>query len=112
MYLTIGIDYRSYQTFESNVPFILRFMIDQDINGCNWVEAPAGTYSIRDDGRKKSLCQLEIDVVYDSVVSHATEGKWSRIAPFRILSFDIECMGRKGHFPEAKLVGSRQSLAI
>lgn len=23
------------------------------------------------------------------------------MAPFRILSFDIECAGRKGHFPEA-----------
>ena len=23
------------------------------------------------------------------------------MAPLRILSFDIECMGRKGHFPEA-----------
>ena len=27
-------------------------------------------------------------------------GVWSRMAPFRILSFDIECSGRKGHFPE------------
>jgi DNA polymerase delta subunit 1 len=27
-------------------------------------------------------------------------GDWSRIAPLRILSFDIECSGRKGHFPE------------
>jgi DNA polymerase delta subunit 1 len=24
------------------------------------------------------------------------------MAPFRVLSFDIECAGRKGHFPEAK----------
>ena len=24
------------------------------------------------------------------------------MAPFRILSFDIECAGRKGHFPEPK----------
>jgi DNA polymerase delta subunit 1 len=23
-------------------------------------------------------------------------------APLRIMSFDIECMGRKGHFPEAE----------
>lgn len=27
-------------------------------------------------------------------------GDWSRIAPLRILSIDIECAGRKGHFPE------------
>ena len=24
------------------------------------------------------------------------------MAPLRILSFDIECQGRKGHFPEAE----------
>jgi DNA polymerase delta subunit 1 len=29
------------------------------------------------------------------------EGEWSKIAPLRILSFDIECAGRKGIFPEA-----------
>ena len=38
---------------------------------------------------------------YDNIVSHAPEGTWSKIAPLRILSFDIECAGRKGIFPEA-----------
>ena len=28
-------------------------------------------------------------------VSHAAEGEWARMAPFRILSLDIECAGRK-----------------
>ena len=27
-------------------------------------------------------------------------GEWDKIAPLRILSFDIECAGRKGIFPE------------
>ncbi|GLE05294.1 hypothetical protein PINS_up014307 [Pythium insidiosum] len=97
-----GIDFRTYQTYESNVPFILRFMIDQEISGCNWIEAPAGTYAIRSPAHKRSLCQLEIDVVYTNVVSHAPVGQWGKLAPFRILSFDIECMGRKGQFPEAE----------
>eukprot|EP00658_Telonema_sp_P-2_P059811 TRINITY_DN48917_c0_g1_i1.p1 TRINITY_DN48917_c0_g1~~TRINITY_DN48917_c0_g1_i1.p1 ORF type:complete len:808 (-),score=162.02 TRINITY_DN48917_c0_g1_i1:121-2544(-) len=34
-------------------------------------------------------------------MSHAPEGEWSKQAPLRILSFDIECAGRKGFFPEA-----------
>ena len=38
---------------------------------------------------------------YDNIVSHAPEENWSKIAPLRILSFDIECAGRKGIFPEA-----------
>ena len=29
-------------------------------------------------------------------------GQWSNIAPLRILSFDIECKGRKGIFPDAQ----------
>jgi DNA polymerase delta subunit 1 len=37
---------------------------------------------------------------YDGFISHTPEGEWSKIAPLRILSFDIECAGRKGIFPE------------
>lgn len=37
----------------------------------------------------------------DDVSSHVPEGEWSALAPMRILSFDIECAGRKGIFPEA-----------
>ena len=47
-----------------------------------------------------SRCQIELDVSWEDFVSHAPEGDWSTIAPFRILSFDIECAGRKGIFPE------------
>jgi DNA polymerase delta subunit 1 len=43
-----------------------------------------------------------MDIVYNNIVSHEPKGKWSKLAPFRILSFDIECMGRKGQFPEAE----------
>ncbi|KAL4587185.1 hypothetical protein LXL04_000052 [Taraxacum kok-saghyz] len=34
------------------------------------------------------------------LISHAPEGEYSKMGPFRILSFDIECAGRKGLFPE------------
>lgn len=37
---------------------------------------------------------------YNNIVSHPPVGQYSKMAPFRILSFDIECAGRKGHFPE------------
>lgn len=39
---------------------------------------------------------------FSVLVSHAPEGEFSKMAPFRIVSFDIECAGRKGHFPEAQ----------
>lgn len=37
---------------------------------------------------------------YSRLISHAPKGEFSKMAPIRILSFDIECAGRKGHFPE------------
>eukprot|EP00940_MAST-03C_sp_MAST-3C-sp2_P000851 g851.t1 len=94
-------EYRQFVCYESNMPYVLRFMIDRDIVGCNWVELPAGSYSVR-ASTKTSHCQVEVDVVFDNIVSHAPKGKWMKQAPFRILSFDIECMGRRGHFPEAQ----------
>uniref|UniRef100_A0A0D3HJ21 DNA polymerase n=1 Tax=Oryza barthii TaxID=65489 RepID=A0A0D3HJ21_9ORYZ len=75
-----GLGSKSFLTYESNILFALRFMIDCNIVGGNWIEVPAGKYS--------------------DLVSHAAEGEHSKMAPFRILSFDIECAGRKGHFPE------------
>ncbi|KAJ7493450.1 DNA polymerase family B-domain-containing protein [Mycena galericulata] len=89
-------------TFESNLPFILRFMVDKKVVGMNWIEVPAKKYTVISDKNKKSHCQLEISVKHDDFVSHAPEGDWSSIAPLRILSFDIECAGRKGIFPEAE----------
>ena len=89
-------------TYESNVPFILRFMIDKDIQGSDWLELPAGTYSLRPSDSMTSRCTYEADIYFDKIKVHKCEGPWSAIAPIRILSFDIECQGRKGIFPEAQ----------
>lgn len=45
---------------------------------------------------------MEVDVHYNQLVSHEAVGDWSHLARFRVLSVDIECAGRKGHFPDAK----------
>jgi len=93
----------TYQPFECNVPFVLRFMIDRDITGAGWLTLPKGTYKIRkNEAKKQTHCQLEVDIVYDEIIPHKPEGEWSKIAPLRVLSMDIECQGRKGHFPEAE----------
>jgi DNA polymerase delta subunit 1 len=44
---------------------------------------------------RRALLQLEVDVMYDRLVSHAPEGLRSGMSKFRILSVDIECAGRK-----------------
>ncbi|KHG07397.1 DNA polymerase delta catalytic subunit -like protein [Gossypium arboreum] len=93
-----GLGMKSFITYESNVLFALRFMIDCNIVGGNWIEIPAGKY--KKTAKNMSYCQLEFDCLYSDLISHAPEGEFSKMAPFRILSFDIECAGRKGHFPE------------
>lgn len=70
-------------------------MIDCDVVGMNWIELPAGKYRLRGPAAKVSRQQIEVDVSYDEFISHPAEGDWSRIAPLRVLSFDIECAGRK-----------------
>nr|XP_005905083.1 PREDICTED: DNA polymerase delta catalytic subunit [Bos mutus] len=94
-----GLGTPSFAPYEANVDFEIRFMVDTDIVGCNWLELPAGKYILRPEG-KATLCQLEADVLWSDVISHPPEGEWQRIAPLRVLSFDIECAGRKGIFPE------------
>ena len=130
-----------YQVFEGNIEFEVRFMVDMDVVGCNWIELPAGKYRFRSvptserngiqvcqrsgftmigggggcgggggGGRgggggsilyPQTKCQIEADISFEDFLSHAAEGEWQNIAPLRILSFDIECKGRKGIFPEA-----------
>nr|BAJ78755.1 DNA polymerase delta catalytic subunit [Blattella nipponica] len=89
-----------FQAFESNIDFDIRFMVDTEVVGCSWVELPAGQWTKRAPSAFISRCQIEADVSWEELVSHAPEGEWSKVAPFRILSFDIECAGRKGIFPE------------
>ncbi|KIK61596.1 hypothetical protein GYMLUDRAFT_42607 [Collybiopsis luxurians FD-317 M1] len=90
-----------YPTFESNIAYTLRFMIDTRVVGMNWIEVPAGKYELVSPEKKKSLCQIEIKLRWDAFISHSPDGEWSKIAPLRILSFDIECAGQPGRFPTA-----------
>lgn len=100
-----SMDFQDCRAFESNIDFDIRFMVDTKVVGCCWIEIPAGTWKKREKHRKPepvSRCQLEIDVAFDSFIAHEPEGDWAKVAPLRILSFDIECAGRKGVFPEPK----------
>jgi DNA polymerase delta subunit 1 len=45
----------------------------------------------------------QYSIRYDKFISHPSEGEFINIAPLRVLSFDIECAGRKGVFPEPEI---------
>jgi DNA polymerase delta subunit 1 len=66
----------------------------------SWLEVAAGKYQLRPEAAKISNCQIELDVDENFMIAHEAVGEWSKIAPLRILSFDIECAGRKGIFPD------------
>ncbi|GIL73849.1 hypothetical protein Vretimale_5040 [Volvox reticuliferus] len=95
-------EYIKCTTFESNVLYTLRFMVDTKVVGGNWIELPAGTYFLP-RSQQLTHCQIEAHVHYTKFISHPPEGEYSKVAPLRIMSIDIECCGRKGCFPEAKI---------
>lgn len=57
-----GLGMKSFQTYESNIVFALRFMVDRDIVGGNWIEVPTGKY--KKNARTLSYCQLEFHCLY------------------------------------------------
>eukprot|EP00420_Gonyaulax_spinifera_P037278 CAMPEP_0197876486 /NCGR_PEP_ID=MMETSP1439-20131203/5446_1 /TAXON_ID=66791 /ORGANISM="Gonyaulax spinifera, Strain CCMP409" /LENGTH=1101 /DNA_ID=CAMNT_0043495773 /DNA_START=14 /DNA_END=3317 /DNA_ORIENTATION=- len=84
-------------SYETNIPFALRFMVDRQLMGGGWVSADQ--YHRRDRSSCMSSCQLEIDVSYE----HVQTVDMLKIAPMRILSFDIECFNPEGKgFPKAE----------
>jgi len=89
-------------TFESNIPFALRYMIDSDIVGMGWIKLDKNAFRIRSTDKHRSRCQIEIDVDYQNVHGmEAMDPEWGHIAPLRIFSFDIECLAKSGGFPSA-----------
>lgn len=96
-----GSNFFETTTFESNLPYALRFMIDNEVVGMSWVRVKAGKYRERID--KLCSTQIELDVEdFNDIECLPCEGDYSKIAPLRILSFDIECSADKGRFPQAQ----------
>ncbi|KAJ2721882.1 DNA-directed DNA polymerase delta [Coemansia sp. Benny D115] len=96
-----GVGFYAGTFYESNLEYIIRFMVDTGIVGSSWVELPAGKYEVLTDNT--TFCQYEVRINYRDLVAHDPVGEWSKIAPLRVLSVDIECAGRAGVFPEAKV---------
>lgn len=91
--------YRRLELFECNVDFPLRFMVDKSTSGCSWVTLAGGKWTL--SARSLTLYAYEINVSMEDVTCHPTTVvPWNRIPKRCVLSFDIECAGRRGHFPK------------
>ncbi len=102
-----GVNYKGFwkgvdeiKTFDS-IQYVLRFMIDSKIAGMSWVEVPPAKYHLISKNALQSNCQIEASVHWEDIIAHPVDGEWAKMAPLRVLSFDIECAGRPGIFPEA-----------
>ena len=51
-----GKDCLSQVTYESNLPYALRFMIDNEFGGMSWVRIEADKYSLRSPIGKVTHC--------------------------------------------------------
>ena len=89
-------------TFDS-IQYVLRFMIDTSIAGMSWVAVDPQKYHMIPDRDRHSHCQIEASCHYKDIIAHSIDGEWAKMAPLRVLSFDIECAGRRGVFPEANV---------
>ena len=76
-------------TYESNIQFVLRYMIDADIVGGSWVKCPSDAYSLVPEDQKTSRCQIEGVISYQKLISLGAVGEWDKIAPLRIMSFGM-----------------------
>lgn len=85
-------------TFESGLPFNMRFMVDNQINGMSWIGIDPDQYILRDEKDKISTCQIELDVFDYRNVKEVQKTK-ANIAPLRIMSFDIEVSTDGVKFP-------------
>lgn len=89
-----------FAIFEGNVDLSLRFMVDCDIGACNWLTI--AQYTARPPSHFETSCVIEVDCHYRHVKSVSSNVPLSMtIAPFKVLSFDIECKAPRGLFPDA-----------
>jgi hypothetical protein len=99
--MMIGGQQRVFMTYESNLLYVLRFMVDKKIVGGTtaqhptvsphcppplahahaflcvsgaWLELKGGTYKVRGPQQKKSYSQLEVDIHTDTIIAHEPVG--------------------------------------
>ncbi|GIQ82596.1 hypothetical protein KIPB_003760 [Kipferlia bialata] len=87
-------------TYESNLDPVVRFLVDTRIVGCGWASMDAKQYIPTPPSRRTTRCQLEYDVNVGAIHGHPGDSEeYSKLAPLRVFSFDIECVTSEG-FPD------------
>ncbi|KAJ7701501.1 ribonuclease H-like domain-containing protein [Mycena rosella] len=73
------------------------FMLFNEITAMSWMEIPASRFRAVDAFEMLSHNQVEVAVKHGDIIFHPPEGPWTKSAPLRILSFDIQSMVSPGN---------------
>jgi len=89
---SVGIDGKYYTLYNEQVDFMLQYFIDRDIYSCGWLKVVGKPVC-----SKITSCDIELEV------SELSEISENGMAPWKILSYDIESLpppvvGREGKF--------------
>ena len=97
-------DGHTCQTFEANIIFTMRFMVDISLSGCQWVSLPTGSFKQLTQGKERSNLRTSLVFLctdYTQIVPISPKVK-GELAPWRWLSYDIEACRYQPGFPKAE----------
>lgn len=101
---------RPITTFEANVPFELRYMVDTELSGAQWIRLEKNTYRRVVDRMYNGSGDCMTTVQYHLYLTSAEHSiiplpldDFSELAPMRVLSFDIEAKRKKAGFVDAAM---------
>ncbi|EAN34137.1 DNA polymerase family B family protein [Theileria parva strain Muguga] len=93
------------QTYEANLPYVLRFLLDNNVICGSWLMIPHNTYTLNDPKNFSALlsnCNIEVNCGHSDIINLPLHNEYETIGPIKILSFDIECIKLNGTgFPNA-----------
>ena len=84
-----------YQRYESNIEPHIRFMHINNLSSCGWVSL---TKLILNSDQNYSYCDYSYSVHWKNVKPSTND---DRIAPLKIMAYDIECISCDHNFPQA-----------
>jgi DNA polymerase elongation subunit (family B) len=84
-----------YQRYESNIEPHIRFMHINDLSSCGWISINKSKLK---ENKKYSYCDHSYVVNWRDVQSSSND---DRMAPFKIMGYDIECISCDHNFPQA-----------
>lgn len=84
-----------YQRYESNIEPHIRFMHINNLSSCGWATVDKSKLKLMKD---YSYCDYSYSVDWKDVCASEND---DRMAPFKIMGYDIECISCDHNFPQA-----------